>query len=96
MRPLIACLFIASLVTVGAYAQTAACTDAADEPHHQLLYQNDSTRVLLVDLPRLASTASHCHPHPYLFVIAEAGRSSNTLQGQGNMSHDWYGGEVCL
>jgi hypothetical protein len=27
-------------------------------------------------------------------VIAEAGRSSNTIQGRGNMSHDWYGGEA--
>jgi hypothetical protein len=52
-------LLSATLVVGGAHAQSAACPDAADESHHQVLYQNDSTRVLLLDLPRLASTASH-------------------------------------
>jgi hypothetical protein len=85
---------LSQYLVAGAYFQSAACPDAADEPHHQLLYQNESTRVFLLDLPRLASTASHCHPHPYLYVVAGAGRSLNTLQGQGSMSHDWYGGEA--
>lgn len=63
-------LLIASALLVPAQAQTATWLDVADEPHHQLLFQNQDARVFLLELPRLASTQSHCHSHPYLYIVA--------------------------
>src|SRR5215467_13960795 len=77
-----------------ANAQSSNCLDVADEPHHQLLFQNEAVRVFVLELPRLAATQSHCHSHPFLDVITGEGRSTNTLAGRGGMSHDWVGPEA--
>lgn len=87
-------LLIASALLVPAQAQTATCLDVADEPHHQLLFQNQDARVFLLELPRLASTQSHCHSHPYLYIVAGPGRSSNTVDGHAAMTRDWNGPEA--
>jgi hypothetical protein len=87
-------LLIVSARLVPAQAQTATCLDVADEPHHQLLFQNQDARVFLLELPRLASTKSHCNSHPYLYIVAGQGRSSNTVEGQATISRDWDGPEA--
>lgn len=68
--------------------------DAADESHHQVLYQNADARVLLLELPRIASTQPHCHAHPYLYVVTGESRSSTTPEGKATFSHDWNAGEA--
>jgi hypothetical protein len=87
-------LLVVSTYLVPAQAQTATCLDLADEPHHQLLFQNQDARVFLLELPRLASTRSHCNSHPYLYIVAGQGRSSNTLEGQVAITRDWNGPEA--
>ena len=77
-----------------ATAQSASCVDVADEPHHQLLFQNQDVRVLVLELPRLAATESHCHPRPYLDIIATESKSSNTLEGHAPVTRDWNGPEA--
>ena len=42
------------IIPPGAHA--ADCLDAPNESHHQLLYQNEDARILLLELPRIAST----------------------------------------
>jgi hypothetical protein len=75
-------------------AQAGECVDAADESHHQVLYQNTDARVLLLELPRIASTQPHCHAHPYLYVVTGESRSSTTPDGKATFSHDWNAGEA--
>jgi hypothetical protein len=89
-------LAFALFLLCGAFAsaQSGACLDVADESHHQLVFQNESVRVFILDLPRLAATESHCHSHPFLDVVVSEGRSSNTLQGRSGISHDWVGPEA--
>jgi hypothetical protein len=87
------------LLTVCAFAistqaQSATCLDLADEPHHRLLFQNQDARVFLLELPRLASTQSHCHSHPYLYVIAAASRTLDTVDGHAGISRDWNESEA--
>jgi hypothetical protein len=95
MRALVAGFLLAALLLAQTgQAQVRGCPDAADEPHHQVLFQNAYARVLLLDLPRLSATASYCSIHPYLYVVTGSGRSSSTVEGQGTMSHDWAGGEA--
>lgn len=80
--------------TVPRSAHAAECLDAADESHHQLLYQNSDARVLLLELPRIASTQPHCHAHPYLYIVTGESRSSTTPEGKATFSHDWNAGEA--
>src|SRR5258708_7910677 len=87
-------LFVVSAYLMPAQAQTATCLDLADEPHHQLLFQNQDARVFLLELPRLASALSHCNSHPYLYIVTAQGRSSNTIEGQATISRGWNGPEA--
>jgi hypothetical protein len=80
------------ILSPGAHA--ADCLDAADESHHQVLYQNEDARILLLELPRIASTQAHCHTHPYLYVVTGESRSSTTPEGKATFSHDWNAGEA--
>jgi len=77
-----------------ATAQSGSCLDVGDEPHHKLVFQNADARVYLLELPRLASTISHCHSHPYVYIVAGSGTTSNTVEGRGTMSHDWSASET--
>jgi hypothetical protein len=84
--------FTTSIVPIR--ARVSECLVAADESHHQVLYQNSDARVLLLELPRIASTQPHCHAHPYLYVVTGESRSSTTPEGKATFSHDWNGGEA--
>jgi hypothetical protein len=84
------------MCVVPARVQAQTCLDIAQEPHHQLLFQNQDARVFLLELPRLASTQSHCHSHPYLYVVAGEGRSSDTADGHGSISRHWNESEARL
>jgi hypothetical protein len=75
-------------------AHAADCLDAAGESHHQVLYENSDARVLLLELPRIASTPPYCHTHPYLYVVTGESRSSTTPEGKATFSHDWNAGEA--
>src|SRR5438067_12570441 len=92
---LFASVFIFAVAGV-ATAQSASCIDVADEPHHQLLFQNEDVRVLVLELPRLAATESHCHPRPYQNIIASDSKSSNTVEGHAPVTGDWNGPEAHL
>ncbi len=82
------------LYLVPTVAFAGECLDAADESHHQLLYENADVRVLLLELPRIAGTQPHCHAHPYLYVVTGDSRSSTTPEGKATFSHDWHAGEA--
>jgi hypothetical protein len=77
-----------------AHAQSGACLDAAEEPHHRVLFDSRDVRVLVLELPRIASTEPHCHPHPYIYVVTGEGRSSSTSEGGATFSYDWNGPEA--
>ena len=81
------------LLSVFAQAQSSKCLDAADEPHHQVVYESQAVRVLTLDLPRVASTQPYCYAHSYLFVITGEGRTSRTVEGTATYSHDWHSPE---
>jgi len=86
------CIFVAVCPSV--HAQSSSCLDAADESHHRVILESGGVRVLLLELPRIASTEAHCHPHPYLYIVTGEGRSSTTPQGSATLSHDWTGPEA--
>lgn len=69
-------------------AQTGNCLDPGDEPHHNVIFKNSSVRILELQLPRLSSSATHCHAHHFLtFPLTE----SRTTDGV--ITHDWKPGE---
>ena len=53
-------------------------------------------RVLLLELPRIASTEQYCYASPYVYIVLGQGRSSTTAEGKGTFSHDWSGSETHL
>jgi hypothetical protein len=83
-----------SLCLAAANAQSSACMDAAEEPHHRVVLETTQIRVLLLELPRIASTEPYCYAHPYIYIVLGEGRSSATVEGKGAFSHDWYGSET--
>jgi hypothetical protein len=84
---LFASVFFFAVAAV-AMAQSASCLDVADESHHQLLFQNQDVRVLVLELPRLAASQSHCHSRPYLDIVVTNGKSSNTVEGSAPVTRD--------
>ena len=77
-------------------AQSTPCRDAAEESHHRVLLESSSMRVLLLELPRIASTDSFCYASSYEYVVLSEGRSSITAEGKGTFSRDWSGSETQL
>jgi hypothetical protein len=53
-----------------------------DEPHHQLVMQNDTVRVYTVGVPPNDATANHRHDHPYLAINFGAADVENDVQGK--------------
>jgi hypothetical protein len=53
-----------------------------DEPHHQLVMQNDTVRVYTVGVPPNDATANHRHDHPYLAINFGAANIENDVQGK--------------
>jgi hypothetical protein len=93
MRTLILGLFLIA-VSAFAYSQSAICRDAADEPHHRVVLESAQVRVLLLELPRIASTDAFCYAGPYVYIALGEGRSSITPEGRGTFSRDWRGAEA--
>lgn len=93
MRKLILGLFL-FVVSTSAYSQSALCRDAADEPHHRVVLDSGQVRVLLLELPRIASTDAFCYAGPYVYIVLGEGRSSITPDGKGTFSRDWRGAEA--
>lgn len=93
MRHLVVDLFFLVLCT-SAYSQSALCRDAAEESHHRVVLESVQVRVLLLDLPRIASTDSFCYAGPYVYIALGEGRSSMTAEGKGTVSRDWRGAEA--
>ena len=83
-------------LNAGLHAQTAACLDAADEPHHHVVFENSRVRVLMLELSRIESTQAYCYSHPYVYIVLGEGKSSTTAEGKGTFSHDWSGSETRL
>jgi hypothetical protein len=77
-------------------AQSAPCRDAAEESHHHVVLERARMRVLLLELPRIASTEPYCYASPYVYIVLGEGRSSTTGEGKGTFSHDWNGSESRL
>ena len=95
MRNLIVGLLLL-MVCPSAYSQTGTCRDAADEPHHRVVLESAQVRVLMLELPRIASTDSFCYAGPYVYIVLGEGRSSATPDGKGTFSRDWRGAEAQL
>lgn len=93
MRSLILGLFLVA-VSTSAYSQSAICRDAADEPHHRIVLESAQVRVLMLELPRIASTESFCYAGAYVYIALGEGRSSITPDGKGTFSRDWRGSEA--
>lgn len=75
-------------------AQPRACRDIADEPNHQLLFQNDAVRIFQLDLQGAKGTDEFCAPHPYLRIIATDGETSDVVTGEVTYKHIWKAGEA--
>jgi hypothetical protein len=87
---------LASFVTNRGVAQSTSCRDAAEESHHRVLLESRGMRVLLLELPRIASTDSFCYRNPYVYIVLSEGRSSITAEGKGTFSRDSSGSETQL
>jgi len=94
LRNLSITVFSCLLSLTVAQAQTTPCLDAADESHHRVVLETQQMRVLLLELPRIASTEPYCYAHPYIYIVLGEGRSSTTAEGKGAFSYDWYGSET--
>jgi hypothetical protein len=93
MRSLALGLFLIA-VTMSAHSQSRLCRDAADEQHHRVVLESGQVRVLLLELPRIASTDSFCYAASYVYIALGGGRSSMTPEGKGTLSRDWQGAEA--
>ncbi|HET8827343.1 MAG TPA: hypothetical protein VFM77_19530 [Terriglobales bacterium] len=81
-------------VTTSAYSQSTLCRDAGEEPHHRVVLESARVRVLLLELPRIASTDAFCYASPFVYIALGEGRSSITPDGKGTFSRDWRGAEA--
>ncbi len=93
-----ACLWLLPLFLLIplAAAQTVspeACPslDAADEPHHSLIFRNSSVRIFELQLGRIQSTQPHCHQHTFVTVVTSESRTTD-----GAISNDWQPGDTRL
>ena len=82
------------LLSVAASAQTTPCIDIADEPNHQLLYQNHAVRIFQLDLAGSKSTEEFCVAHPYLRLIVSEGRTSDVVTAEVTYGRNWKAGEA--
>jgi hypothetical protein len=85
-----------SLCLAAANAQSAACLDAAEESHHRAVLETSQMRVLLLELPRIASTEAYCYANPYVYIVLGEGKSSTITEANGTFSHGWNGAEAHL
>ena len=84
------------LCLAAAKAQSAPCLDAAEESHHRVVLETSQIRVLLLELPRIASTEAYCYANPYVYIVLGEGKSSTITEANGTFSHGWNGSEAHL
>jgi hypothetical protein len=96
LRNILIAVTLAAFVSHRGLAQSTPCRDAAEESHHRVLLESSGLRVLLLELPRIASTDSFCYASSYVYVVLSEGRSSVTAEGKGTFSRDWSGSETQL
>jgi hypothetical protein len=96
LRSILFAVTLATFFSNRGLAQSAPCRDAAEESHHRVLLESSRIRVLLLELPRIASTDSFCYASSYVYVVLGEGRSSITAEGKGTFSRDWSGSETQL
>ncbi len=80
---------VLAVISVQELRAQSSCLDAADEPHHSVIFKNNAVRILELQLGRLKSTEVHCHSNSYLVVITTESRTTD-----GVSSHDWTRGEA--
>lgn len=95
MKPKIGILLIALVWSLTPLAQNTPCLDIADEPNHQLLFQNDAVRIFQLDLAGSKATEEFCVAHPYLRVVATEGKTSDVASGI-SYEHIWEAGQSLL
>lgn len=80
---------VALAATLSAFG---SCLDAASEPHHRVVVENNVARILELSLPRLESTKPYCYARPFLRIFITDTRASTGNTGTGLSSHDWQSG----
>jgi hypothetical protein len=96
LRNTLVAVTLAAFFSNRGLAQSAPCRDAAEESHHRVILESSGMRVLLLELPRIASTDSFCYASSYVLVVLSEGSSSTTAEGKGTFSRDWSGSETQL
>jgi hypothetical protein len=69
------------------------CLDAADEPHHRLIFGNKDVRIFELQLARLESTSVYCYAGPFINIIPRESRTTRTNSGHGGITTDWGAGD---
>ena len=87
-------ILISTLMSAASWSQSSGCRDIADEPNHQLLYQDNNVRIFRLDLPRIKTTEQFCVVHPFIRVAATDGRISDLIDGGASWALDWKAGEA--
>lgn len=78
-----------------AVGQNTRCVDIANEPNHQLVFEDRDVRIFQLDLASQKITAIFCVGHPYLRIVATEGRVSDLQSGgPAAIAHDWKAGEA--
>jgi hypothetical protein len=96
LRNLTIGLLALSLCVGTVSGQSMPCRDAAEESHHQVVLETAQIRVLLLELPRIASTEAYCYAYPYVYIVLGEGKSSTITEANGTFSHGWNGSEARL
>lgn len=94
MLPKSAIVVAVSLISLAASAQMPACRDIADEPNHQLVFQNADVRIYRLELPSGKATEEFCVAHGYLRVIATEGHTADLVANEATYGQDWKLGEA--
>lgn len=71
-----------------------ACPEIDSESHFHKVFENETARVFTLELDRLESTDSYCPKHPYFYLVASEGETTDTKVGHAGWSHRWNSGEA--
>src|SRR5579872_5438557 len=82
---------LAALLAIPAVAQP--CTDAGDESHHKVLFENENVRILSLQLGRIESTGVFCYANPALHIGTSEGQTATSSDGGPFTTHDWRTGQ---
>jgi len=85
-----------ALLASGAQISFGACAGMDSDSHFHKLDENNNVKVYTLELGRIESTSSHCHEHPFFYVVTSESETSDTLEGHAGVSHKWYPGAARL